>query len=145
MLNMRVSRTWGFGGESGKAHGGEGTAAGAPEPRHARGLGGRGLGGGGGFGLGGATDRRYALTVSASGLNVLNNVNLAPPVSTLGSPSFGRVHESCYRRLLGAGWQPGGEPAGEYWRVVKFLSTAAHFFGEQQTLEFLAECLAYWL
>lgn len=90
MLNLRLSRTWGFGSESGKAHGGEGTAAGAPQPRHVRGLGGRGLGSGGGFGLSGATDRRYALTVSASGLNVLNNVNLAPPVSTLGSPSFGQ-------------------------------------------------------
>jgi hypothetical protein len=90
MLNLRASRTFGFGGESGKEHGGEDTAQGAPQPRHARGLGGRGLGGGGGFGLGGATDRRYALTVSASALNVLNTVNLAPPESTLGSPLFGQ-------------------------------------------------------
>lgn len=89
MLNMRVSRTWGFGGEAGKAHGGEGTAAGPPQPRHVSGLGGRGLGGGGGFSLGGATQRRYALTVSASALNVFNTVNLAPPIATLGSPQFG--------------------------------------------------------
>ncbi len=58
MLNLRASRTFGFGGEGGKAHGGEDTAQGAPQPRHARGLGGRGLGGGGGFGLGGATNNR---------------------------------------------------------------------------------------
>lgn len=90
MLNLRASRTFGFGAESGKAHGGEDTAQGAREPRHARGLGGRGLGGGGGFGLGGATDRRYALTLNASALNVLNTVNLAPPVSTLGSPLLGQ-------------------------------------------------------
>lgn len=73
-----------------KAHGGEDTAQGAPQPRHARGLGGRGLGGGGGFGLDGATNRGYALTVSASALNVLNTVNLASPESTLGSPLFGQ-------------------------------------------------------
>jgi hypothetical protein len=90
MLNLRVSRTFGFGAESGKTHGGEDTAQGAAQPRHARGLGGRGLGGGGGFGLGGATNHRYALTVSASALNVLNTVNLAPPESTLGSPLFGQ-------------------------------------------------------
>lgn len=90
MLNLRASRTFGFGREIGKAHGGQGTAKGAPSPRHARGLGGRGLGSGGGFGLGGATVRRYALTVSVSALNLLNTVNLAPPISTLGSPLFGQ-------------------------------------------------------
>lgn len=90
MLNLRASRTFGFGGESGKTHGGEGTAESAPQPHHARGLGGRGLGGGGGFGLGGATNRRYAFTISASALNVLNTVNLAPPEATLGSPLFGQ-------------------------------------------------------
>jgi hypothetical protein len=90
MLNLRASRTFGFGGEGSKSKGGEGTAASAPQPRHERGLGGRGLGGGGGFGLGGATNRRYALTLSLSALNVLNTVNLAPPVSTLGSPLFGQ-------------------------------------------------------
>lgn len=93
ILNLQASRTFGFGGESGRAHGGEGTAAGAAQQPHhhggQRGLGGRGLGGGGGFGLGGATDRRFALTVSASALNALNTANLAPPVSTLGAPHFG--------------------------------------------------------
>jgi hypothetical protein len=93
MLNLQASRTFGFGGEASKAHGGEGTADNAPQgPYHhgPRGLGGRGLGGGGGFSLGGATSRRYALTISASALNALNTVNLAPPISTLGSPNFGR-------------------------------------------------------
>lgn len=90
MLNLRASRTFGFGGEEKKSHGGEGTATGPSEPRHARGLGGRGLGSGGGFGLSGATNHRYALTLSVSALNALNTVNLAPPVSTLGSPLFGQ-------------------------------------------------------
>ena len=88
MLNFRLSRTFGFGGEVGEKHGGEGSAPG-PEGR-VRGLGGRGLGSGGGSSLGGATNRRYALTLSMSALNVLNNVNLATPVNVLGSPLFGR-------------------------------------------------------
>lgn len=89
MLNLRLSRTVGFGGEVGKKHGGESSAP-ATEGRRDRGLGGRGLSGGGGSGLGGATNRRYALTLSMSALNALNNVNLATPVNVLGSPLFGR-------------------------------------------------------
>lgn len=90
MLNLRLSRTFGFGGEARGKHGGEGTAASGRQDRHRGGLGGRGLGSGGGFGLGGATKRRYALTLSVSVLNALNNVNLAPPVGVLGSPLFGQ-------------------------------------------------------
>ncbi|MFZ0802581.1 MAG: hypothetical protein WAN70_10485, partial [Terriglobales bacterium] len=55
------------------------------------GLGGRGLSGGGGggmFGGGATTDRRYNLTFTASARNVLNRVNLAPPVGSLSSPLF---------------------------------------------------------
>ena len=89
MLNFRLSRTFGFGGESSEKHGGEGSAPG-PEGR-VRGLGGRGLSSGGGSSLGGATNRRYALTLSLSALNALNNVNLAPPVNVLGSPLFGQT------------------------------------------------------
>lgn len=88
MLNVRLSRTFGFGGESGKKHGGAGSAPG-PEGR-VRGLGGRGLSSGGGSGLGGATNRRYALTLSLSALNALNNVNMDTPVGVLGSPVFGQ-------------------------------------------------------
>ncbi|HVB35536.1 MAG TPA: carboxypeptidase regulatory-like domain-containing protein [Patescibacteria group bacterium] len=93
MMNLRLSRTFGLGGEGGALHGGKGTAQAAGAGRrydHRAGLGGRGLGGGGGFGLGGATSHRYALTLSVSVLNLLNNVNLAPPVNVLGSPLFGR-------------------------------------------------------
>jgi Carboxypeptidase regulatory-like domain len=90
MLNLRLSRTFGFGGTGGERHGGAGTAGGAPRGRHHRGgLGGRGLGGGGGFSLGGATEQRYAVTLSLSVLNAFNTVNLAPPVNVLGSPLFG--------------------------------------------------------
>lgn len=88
MLNFRLSRTFGFGHEGGERHGGEEGAPG-PESRN-EGLGSRGLSSGGGSDLGGATKRRYALTLSISVLNALNNVNLAPPVNVLGSPLFGQ-------------------------------------------------------
>ncbi len=88
MLNLRASRTFGFGREGGTVHGGNGTADAGGSER--RGLGERGLSAGGGFGLGGATRRRYALTLSVSAVNLLNTVNLAPPVSVLGSPLFGQ-------------------------------------------------------
>lgn len=88
MLNVRLSRTFGLGRESGEKHGGEESAPG-PEGRD-EGLGGRGLSGGGNSGLGGATKRRFALTLSLTALNALNNVNLAPPVDVLGSPLFGQ-------------------------------------------------------
>jgi hypothetical protein len=89
MLNVRLSRTFGFGPKVGEKHGGEGSA---PETEGGldRGLGGRGLSSGGGTSLGGATNRRYALTLGVSVLNALNNVNLATPVNVLGSPLFGQ-------------------------------------------------------
>ena len=89
MLNMRLSRTFGFGREVGEKHGGAGSAP-ETEGRRERGLGGRGLSSGGGTSLGGATNRRYALTLSLSALNALNNVNLATPIGILGSPLFGQ-------------------------------------------------------
>lgn len=90
MVNFRLSRTFGLGGRGGREHGGEGTAPTAPQRERRGGLGGRGLGSGGGFGLGGATEQRYALTLSLSVLNAFNTVNLAPPVNVLGSPLFGQ-------------------------------------------------------
>jgi hypothetical protein len=57
-------------------------------------LGGRGLSGGGGpggpFSAAAATNRRYNLTFSVNARNVLNRVNLAPPVGNLDSPLFGQ-------------------------------------------------------
>ncbi len=91
ILNFRISRTFGLGREGSSRHGGGGEmSAGGGRYRHRGGLGGRGLSGGGKSGLGGATKRRYALTLSASVLNALNNVNLAQPVNVLGSPLFGQ-------------------------------------------------------
>jgi hypothetical protein len=98
-MNLRLSKTFGLGREvaggsgvsaqGGPGGGGSGGRGGPP----GGGLGGRGLGGGGGpggpFSMGAATNRRYNLTFSVSARNVLNRVNLAPPIGNLSSPLFG--------------------------------------------------------
>ena len=88
-MNLRVSKTFGFGpaveGASGSGGGG-GMSGGT----FGRGPGGPGRGGGGGRGAdAGATNRRYALTVGVAGRNIFNNVNVATPIGNLGSPLFG--------------------------------------------------------
>jgi len=100
-MNLRLSKTFGFGrevgagaggprsGQGGGGGGGGGGRGGLP----GGGLGGRGLGGssggGGPFSMGATTNRRYNLTFSVSARNVLNRVNLAPPTGNLSSPLFG--------------------------------------------------------
>jgi hypothetical protein len=80
VLNLRLSKTFGFGPETGGQRGGGG--------RRHRGR--FGSAQGGRLRLGSATGRRYGLTFRISAHNVLNNVNLATPIGTLGSPFFGR-------------------------------------------------------
>jgi len=103
-MNLRLSKTFGFGREvgasagqgprGGQGGGGGGGGRGGPP---GGGLGGRGLGGGGGpggpFSMGAATNRRYNLTFSVSARNVLNRVNLAPPIGNLNSPLFGESND----------------------------------------------------
>jgi hypothetical protein len=100
VLNLRLSRTFGFGkvkevtaqngqgGPGGPGGGGTfGRGPGGP------GGGGRGGGGGGPRGGGfdaGATNKRYGLTFSVAARNVFNNVNLATPIGNLSSPLFGQ-------------------------------------------------------
>ena len=106
-LNLRVSKTWGFGptkfaGTSGGARAGGG---GGPGGGGGGGGGGRGGGGGerggggpgggfGGFGggprgMGGeSTEHRYNLTFSVNVRNILNHENLSPAVGQLTSPYF---------------------------------------------------------
>ncbi|HZP18500.1 MAG TPA: carboxypeptidase regulatory-like domain-containing protein, partial [Terriglobales bacterium] len=91
-LNLRLSKTFGFGRESkgaGVADFPRGGPRGGPP---GGGLGPRGLSGGGGnpFGSGSATNRRYNLTFSIFARNLLNSVNPGPPVGTLSSPFFGQ-------------------------------------------------------
>jgi hypothetical protein len=97
-MNLRLSKTFGFGREvgTGSAQGPRGGQGGGGGGRGGPGggLGGRGLSGSGGgpggpFSAAAATNRRYNLTFSVSARNVLNRVNLAPPVGNLDSPLFG--------------------------------------------------------
>lgn len=84
-LNLRVSKTWGFGttkfaGPSGGARAGGG------------GFGGHGGGGFGGGPHGGPpgenSEHRYNLTLSLNARNILNHENLSTPVGAITSPYF---------------------------------------------------------
>lgn len=100
-LNMRLSKAFGIGPKvEGRGPGGFGGGMGGPG---FGGGGGRGGPPGGGLGPGGlsgngggmprmnqAVARRYSLTFTANARNVLNSVNLAPPVAVLESPLFGK-------------------------------------------------------
>jgi hypothetical protein len=108
-INLRLSRSWGFGEAKGSASGMGGGDFGGPRG----GGGGRGgPGGGGGFmtmgrgGMGGgATNtagKRYVITLGVQARNVLNHVNYAAPVGVLTSPFFGQS------TAIAGGFGPGG-------------------------------------
>jgi Carboxypeptidase regulatory-like domain len=97
-MNLRLSKTFGFGKEVGagraRTGGGDGGLGGGGRGGPpGGGLGGRGLGGGGGpgggFGGAPATSKRYNLTFSVSARNIFNRVNLSQPIGNLSSPLFG--------------------------------------------------------
>ncbi|HEX6718497.1 MAG TPA: TonB-dependent receptor [Pyrinomonadaceae bacterium] len=103
-LNLRVSRTFAFGvihkGNAANARPAGQTAAAGNGGGAARPAGGPGgpSGGGGAAALGArpqgggpaaASEKRYTVNVSINFQNILNRVNLAPPVGNLSSPSFG--------------------------------------------------------
>jgi len=101
-LNLRLSKTFSF-GEKAEANmpggfppGGPGrpggSRGGGPPGGPGGGLGPVGLGGSGpppGL-FGGSGSRRYSLEFSVMARNLLNTVNLAPPVGNLSSPLFGK-------------------------------------------------------
>ena len=86
-MNLRVSKTFGFGttkfaGPSGGSRGGGGGGRGG------RG-GGNLFGGGGPRGFGGATtEHRYNLTISINARNILNHENVSAPIGVMTSPYF---------------------------------------------------------
>ena len=94
-LNLRVSKTFGFGAKK------EVQAAGGPGGPGGGGTFGRGPGGGGPRGGGGGGDRgggmfggapsnnRYSLTFSVNARNLFNYVNVSNPIGNLSSPLFG--------------------------------------------------------
>ncbi|MCC6343267.1 MAG: TonB-dependent receptor [Bryobacterales bacterium] len=112
-VNLRLSRTWGFG-----SRGEQTTQAAGPDRPHMMGGPGGGFrhgGGGGGFhgggrsgGMFGAANsgKRFNLTLSASARNLLNHVNLGLPVGNLSSPLFGESTS------IAGGFGPGGAMAG---------------------------------
>ena len=86
-MNLRVSKTWGFGakteGPAGMGGGGGGGPRGGPG-------GGGGRGGGGGpfaFGGGGSTNQRYNLTLSVNARNIFNYTTVATPTAVLNPPN----------------------------------------------------------
>jgi hypothetical protein len=91
-LNLRLTKTIGFGGEAtggraqtgggggGRGNWGGGGGQGSP-------FGGGPRGQGGLFGGGGSTDRRYNLTFSVNARNVFNHVNVATPTGVLNPPT----------------------------------------------------------
>lgn len=137
--NMRVSKTWGFGGERRAAAsqtpgqgnrggaGGADRAGGAPRgglggggPRGGGGGGGGGRGGGGGGGGGGAggdTAKRYNLTLSVNFQNILNHANLGRPVGNLSSSLFG-ISTSSGGGFGGFGGGRGGGGSTPYNRLI---------------------------
>ncbi len=98
-LNLRVSKTWGFGttkfsGPSGGSRGGGGGGPGGGGGGGHEGHGG-GPGGGGGFGGGGprgfggeSSEHRYNLTLSINARNIINHENLNTVNGAVTSPFF---------------------------------------------------------
>jgi hypothetical protein len=86
-VNLRLSKTWGFGEAQARSGGGGGNDGGGGPPGGGRGGGGRG-GGFGGMG-GGGTNQRFNLTLSVSARNLLNHVNQGDYSGNLTSPYFG--------------------------------------------------------
>jgi hypothetical protein len=97
-LNLRLSKTFGFGKKAEPTNAGPGgPGAGGTFGRGPGGPGGGPRGGGGGdrgggmFG-GNPSNNRYNLTFSLSARNVFNNVNVATPIGNLSSPLFGQAN-----------------------------------------------------
>jgi len=95
-LNVRLSKTFGFGKKAGSpASNGGGPMSGGTFGRGPGGPGGGGRGnrgGGGMFGGGDSSGQRYSLTLGISARNIFNNVNEGTPVGVISSPIFGRAN-----------------------------------------------------
>jgi hypothetical protein len=87
-LNLRLSKTWGFGPESGgggvtrsrDAAPASGPALGAPQNNR-------------GLFTQPSTPRKYNLTVAMSGRNLLNHTNPGPIIGNISSPLFGSSNQ----------------------------------------------------
>jgi Carboxypeptidase regulatory-like domain len=137
--NLRISKTFGFGGERRSTasqqgqRGGGGSGGGAGGGRGGGGFpggigggggrgggggGARGGGGGGGFGGGGAeAAKRYNLTFSMNFQNILNHTNLGRPNGNLSSPFFG-ISTGTGGNFAGSGGGRGGGGTPPYNRLI---------------------------
>ena len=84
VMNVRLTKTFGFGPITKGATGGGGPGGGGGGHR-----GGPLFGGGGPMMISGNSDRRYNLSLGVSVRNLFNNVNVASPGGVVGSPFFG--------------------------------------------------------
>jgi hypothetical protein len=96
-LNLRISKSFNFGPETGSSRNTDAGGGGHPGGPGGGGHGGRGGGGFGGassgpLSLNSGTSRRYTLTFTAIGRNITNHVNVAPLVGNLSSPLFGQAN-----------------------------------------------------
>jgi hypothetical protein len=136
-VNLRLSRTFGFGPKTEAAlaaearakqggpggPGGPGGLGGPGGGRGEHGGGGRGFDGGGrgGFGGGSNTGRKYNLTIGAQAQNLFNQVPYAIPVSSLNNPRFGQSIS------LGGFYGGGGGPGGGGSNAVRRIMLQASF------------------
>ena len=89
-MNLRVSKSFGFGPViEGAGGGGMGGPSGGTFGRPGGMGGGGGRGGGGRGSDAGATNRKYSTTLSVNFRNMFNYVNLGTAIGNLGSPLFG--------------------------------------------------------
>lgn len=92
-VNVRVSKTFGFGSVTSTAGSTQGGGGGRQNGGGGRGPGGGGPGGGGRMGMmgGGGSERKpYNLNLGISFNNLFNNVNFNPPVGNMSSSRFGQ-------------------------------------------------------
>ena len=85
-MNLRLTKTFGFGPKAKERPGGQGGPGGGGGGGH---RGGPLYGGGGPMTMSSSSDRRYNLTLGISVRNAFNNVNVASPGGVLGSRYFG--------------------------------------------------------
>jgi len=94
-LNLRLSKTFGFGKKAGTNANAGGQMGGGTFGRGPGGPGGGGRGnrGGGPMGFGDAgSGQRYSLTLAVSARNVFNDLNEGTPVGVITSPIFGQAN-----------------------------------------------------
>jgi hypothetical protein len=93
-LNVRLSKTFGFGKKTQTvASGGQmGGGTFGRGPGGPGGGGGRGNRGGGMFGGGDSSGQRYSLTLGISARNIFNSLNEGTPVGVISSPIFGQAN-----------------------------------------------------